>query len=378
MKIITTVGTSLVSNYIKQNKSDGEFEERVENLEYRKLKDLELQDIEDDFNFVKNKLIKFAETQNSASAELKSYNKIMHSEKPEYSSVYLIASDTILGRLSAEAIKEEIAKTNDQVFFNPDKDQIKNLQIDNAAKLKNEGFKNLIQRIYEIAGSSDLQDLSFNITGGYKGIIPILIILAVIKSRDIFYIYENTESLIKIPELPIKIDFDFIKNHYDVIDKLYSEGVENYRKFKEEHNQIVTKLEEYGMVEQSGNIADISPIGTIFIEQFKSKSFKFYCTDDIWDKINRHPHILNILKTKFYKPNNRQSKTESKDIHKTVYKDGNNAFRIFFFEDRNNIYIYNTFENHDEYDRYIDTSTKIDKEKIINNSKPRFLEVNHV
>ncbi len=249
-KIITTVGTSIFENYRQTflNK-DKSIDNAYDNLKNKKAKELNLSNTdvitligdEEDYgmlhSFLKGKVIKENKqwkeindenTLNThASAEISSIIKIYETENCTLK-VRLLASDTVLSVLAAKLIKEwfDEAKKNDkyksiEVIFNdnvssPNADYIENLRTDISKEDLFDGFNNLIEKVIEIS-KDDKDNTLINITGGYKGFIPILTIIAQLEGLKLNYIYEDSDKLIEIGNLPIDFDWAIAEIYYQYL-----------------------------------------------------------------------------------------------------------------------------------------------------------------
>ena len=67
----------------------------------------------------------------------------------------------------------------------------------------------------------------FNITGGYKAVIPYMTIMAQINGCDAYYIFEDEKALIKIPKAPLHVNFEEIERNYELLKELEN-GIEDY------------------------------------------------------------------------------------------------------------------------------------------------------
>ncbi|NTU95028.1 MAG: hypothetical protein HGA52_03160, partial [Bacteroidales bacterium] len=216
MKVITTVGTSIFENYQNETNRKLPFYDELEESCYRnrdKHKDYVDQLLTDkvflkwiDDNFEKS------------SAEITSPFAIQK-EIPDSLEVYLIATETILSRIAAEIIQTKLNGYNSgdgktiNVFFDADKkapdcDVVEGQNVEDASAFSKTGLPNLIERLKKLGINKE--QIILNITGGYKGVIPYLTILGqVYKNVAVMYLYENTQKVIKIPELPINFDIEF-------------------------------------------------------------------------------------------------------------------------------------------------------------------------
>jgi putative CRISPR-associated protein (TIGR02619 family) len=367
-KIITTVGTSLFENYHKKYR-DTAFESAYNFFKNKEIsaKELDKQELRkksliDKFNsnYFKNNF--------DASAEIKSLIKLQEELKEDFD-IYLLHSDTALGRLAAEIIKDNISLYEEyglkisRVDIHP----IENLQIQNRQKFI-QGMQELINNIYKIS-QNYWGNVVINITGGYKATIPYLTILAQVNQCPIYYIFENTDALIQIPNIPIDINWKLFEDYwksFSLIEK--SNGIKESdlpEKFLKDCRAFLESVDI-----DNEHCCVLNPLGEILWNKYKEKYFVFYTTDDIYEKIKNHKEIQRIFESKFSNPQIRGSKTQIKNNH-YVYDDGNNPYRIFYFEEKDVIYVYEVFANHDDYSKYLN-DTLIDqkfKQEFMNNSK---------
>jgi len=222
-KIITTVGTSLLTNYLEKHDDIKLYCKSIKNKsysEYAKSTIQKAKQIDKRVEKIKKPLLNYAKNSDSSCAELTSIKKLQ--EKYKDIEVYLIATDTIESVLVCEILKEVLGKN---IKFDKEKDIIQSLKID---KIENftKGINNLIDRIFslivndkKIVLKSD--EVIFNITGGFKGVIPYFSTIAQIFDYKIIYTFEdkaNSNELIEIKPLPIEIDRGLLELYYPYLD----------------------------------------------------------------------------------------------------------------------------------------------------------------
>ena len=197
-KIITLVGTSIFKEF---DISDL----KVKFLEYSKYES-EIKEAKSEINELDDinccaevaSILKFKEGNNLNNEDIK---------------VYLLASDTIASVLAAEKIKKVLENKGVKVEFEKEygKGVIKNLRVDNLENFE-DGIDNLIKRVIEIASDGEsvekkhFDDVVFNITGGYKGVVAYLAILGEIVGSEVIYMFENSNELLLLPKLPLNFD----------------------------------------------------------------------------------------------------------------------------------------------------------------------------
>lgn len=249
---------------------------------------------------------------------------------------------------------------------------IENLQIWNKRDF-NKGMSNLIYEIYRIS-EYYWENIIINITGGYKATIPYLTILAQLNQCPIYYIFEDTDVLIKIPNIPFSVNWincNEIKSYRQELQKL-EKGIDNksdYEKLKQ--SDFYAKY-SYLIWEAEETLAELNPIGKIILEKCKSLIYTILVTDEVCEKIEKNKDLKRLFKDKFWKETVRESKTENKNGH-LVYDDGDNQLRIFYREKDGFMYVYAVFDNHKEYELYL---KKPYSQEILINQKFKEVSIN--
>ena len=371
--VITTVGTSIFENFMDKEKN--KYRNFINKLseDFRKLKGVEYEKSKDYLKRVEKikKIVgKWISEHPEHSAELRSLETIRETYKDDID-VILMTSDTILSNIAADLIESVIKRGNLQGLSFRERKRIVSLQVKDSGKFRTEGVHNLINFVDKTLQSYYSNDVIFNITGGYKVITPIMTIMASVFNCDLVYIFEDSEELIKIPPVPIKIDYSFIEENLVLLDML-SNGVEHFNKVKQNNFHKWQELEKKGFIETVDNIAILSPVGEIFLRKYKSKFFVFYSPDDIFMRIERNENLRGLIAEKFSVVALRESKTENKNGH-LVFDDGDNPYRVFYFVDNGKVFIYQAFDNHDKYERYLNNHKfdKALKEEILHKSTIR-------
>jgi len=250
--IITTVGTSIFSNfneqkvrlafersregksvygngipiqdfenakadaYINKKVSLGEIEERIEDFWLKSI-----EKTSDEWNW------KNDNTPNVyASAEISSIleiaKKICKEDPSAQIKVQLIATDTALSVSAAGLImKYPFGDLISIQPFNPEEDYIPSLGVkpkegDNPETYYDAGLQNLIDRLIKKKGLVKEAKKNgvtpvINFSGGYKAIIPILTIIAQLENISMYYIYEESDHLMEMGNLPINFDWAVVE-----------------------------------------------------------------------------------------------------------------------------------------------------------------------
>lgn len=267
--LVTPVGTSLFTNYLNDNCNDG-FRRAYETI--RKSHASNWNEYSYEIDDLRTTSFAYVESKRkSASAELQSIAKIQ-AELQDDINVHLLASDTVVSRLAAEILADETANSvlGDQsaIKFDAGTDVITGLQVENPKTFSNEGMTNLIRKIDSIsANAGGWQATTINITGGFKATLPYLTILAQLNRVPLYYTFEDTDALIRIPQAPLVIDWGLIERHSDILMQI-DNGIENWPAFRNQHYQAVQDLEAF--IEVDGQDALLSTVGGIFWNHYQT------------------------------------------------------------------------------------------------------------
>ena len=314
-KLITTVGTSLITNNLEIGIIK-EYFDKLKNNSYEKDNRRA--------NKLKEELKKINTDKPTICAEIDSIRKIANEIKEDIE-VYLIATDTILSPICAEYIQKwfENNKLNySKISFYDKITIIPKLRIEKPDSDKEnkdyfyEGFQTLIEKLLEFS-KGDKENTIFNITGGYKGIIPIITIIAQLEGIKLNYLFEESTDLIEIGQLPVTFNIEITRS---IIDVLNNEDL----KLLDKNSKIFKELISYNLIIEENNKIIPSKFSNIFITYFKNKDkaqkdnlgyileyilyYYFsvnknekYCDPMLNDKINL-----------FFKPNTKEFKEQKK------------------------------------------------------------------
>jgi len=251
-KIITLVGTSIFKEF---DISDL----KVKFLEYSKYES-EIKEAKSEINELDDinccaevaSILKFKEGNNLNNEDIK---------------VYLLASDTIASVLAAEKIKKVLENKGVKVEFEKEygKGVIKNLRVDNLENFE-DGIDNLIKRVIEIASDGEsvekkhFDDVVFNITGGYKGVVAYLAILGEIVGSEVIYMFEDSNELLLLPELPVGIKDEYEDLLFPYLNDFIIDEILN----KKGNVKVAEKLEELKFIRKINGKYKLTELGKLF------------------------------------------------------------------------------------------------------------------
>lgn len=346
--VITMIGTSLMTNCISEN-DDLLLKNLYERYRHKPASEYKIN--KEDITRIKKKLRQFAQANKQASAEIKSLEKLSK-EITDDLSIYLLSSDTINSRICAEVIKDILDGSLDVHFT--DNNIIKGLQVKNRKSFAEDGMENLFKRIEDITGGH-YGNTIMNITGGYKATIPLLTIFSQINQIPSYYIFEDIDALMKIPLLPLSIDWEIFDNYADIFHEVVKSGgyAENWNtiaaRVKNEHRETINACFEI-----DGNDADLSTFGRLLWNKYNSRRNFFYLNESIKSALKSDPDSKKYL-MKLFDDNFARTKTENKNNH-LVLDLGRTAPRIFYRQKDGYFYIYKYTRHDNEYERFINSN----------------------
>jgi putative CRISPR-associated protein (TIGR02619 family) len=279
-KVITPVGTSLFENFLKSGKADVNFKRKYEDL--KKIKAEGLEGEKGKKSILKNALNENWFKENiDASAEIKSLIKIKQKLNDDIR-IYLIYSNTALSKLASDILVNSFKYYNELKNSEVEVKGVNGLQIWDSNEFV-KGMAELIKLIYHISGGY-WNDVVINITGGFKATVPYLTILGQINKCDIYYIFEEAEGLIKIPYIPIDINWDLIERYEKFLMELEKEDIKRGAQDISEEIEI--------LLEVVNDMYCLNPLGVTLWEKYKSMFRYFYIFDDVKDEVQKRKNLV--------------------------------------------------------------------------------------
>lgn len=300
--IITTVGTSLFTNYIKEEiRNSFEDYKPIDFGDWEKKK-LTAEDygqpgndfsnmesiIENDWLTGKKKLgqdwIPDEEAPNRhASAEITSILKIAEKIKEENQDakieVKLLATDTALSVSAAKLISlfpfsqfDITLEPQGKQGFDPQNDYIPSLGVhppggQNESQYYDEGLQQLVEILIGKEGlikevKKHKRKPIINFSGGYKAIIPYLTIISQLEDIPMYYIYEESDYLMEVGSLPVNFDWGVIEIYHPYLDDaLLSDP--NQHEESGYNEKTASFLARHKLIRSLGNSYCLTPLGNV-------------------------------------------------------------------------------------------------------------------
>lgn len=412
--IICPVGTSIIENFFEKNEQNREIDIESFRRIFSKIREFEKENKvtingkKYDKNFITEKLEKesgeiagkeFLKFINQIekwiessvrrgeykpiSAEIKSCFGIMKSEKCSYMKIHLIQSDTIIGALSAHFVDKafELLKEKEGFEIETKIESVEGIQPWDGTKFR-KGIGVLVSTIMNIQKNMENfgKEIVVNVTGGFKGLIPYLVLFSQLEKFRIAYIFEDSEELIWIPWIKVLSKDYFstderekIKKFVNLMKELSGNntvskfellGRDDFKLFEKEYGYLLEMVGEY-----EEELVTLNPFGEHILKLIENSVFEVFITEKNLNQIRNDERLRRVF-VKFLE--NKENKTEIKNDW-PVYDDGNNPYRIIYFTEKSDLneklYVYKVFNDHDDYERELDKQASKEVKKELENSK---------
>ena len=222
--IISTVGTSLLTNRIERETDDNHWYKRLQQT--ANYSDEEVSQYHPDVKQIIAELKERAETElysddteriREASAELNGiyglYNEQIEQGRSDEQGIsdthLLVATDTAQGRVAAEIVESFLKSkglTNTSIHLQPGLSTA-------SSEIFVEGMAKLIPGMQETitACKNSKYTICFNLVGGFKALQGYFNTIGMFHADEIIYVFEGSNTLITIPRLPVKVDVDKVE-----------------------------------------------------------------------------------------------------------------------------------------------------------------------
>jgi len=119
--------------------------------------------------------------------------------------IKLLISDTPQSEFCARVIQGYFNSKINNLITNDNLIKINSLSEDGSKF--NQGLKNLLTEVNSLVHNNEYEEIIFNVTSGFKGIIPYLTLAGMCyQNTRIIYLYESSPVIVSVPKLPVGFD----------------------------------------------------------------------------------------------------------------------------------------------------------------------------
>ena len=256
--LIATCGTSILNNSLDIKR------ETAPEREWWELKDAEASLIE---KKILERLERSGAEERICGAEINSTEKLIKKMKFSGKKLYLIASDTLEGRMAGRMVEVLLREKLhvDSVEVRVIEDLNTNREFDFAKK----GLRNLASVMGAIINKEGENHLAISPIGGLKAQIFMAGLVGQIFKIKTYYMYDGFDEVIELLPMPVSLDWDFFNRNLEVISKIKRDGEVDKREIRSffQREELLRNITEEVHIEGTDYIS-LSPLGEMAYMKF--------------------------------------------------------------------------------------------------------------
>ncbi len=225
---------------------------------------------------------------------------------PNFDSIYLLVSDTEIGKFIGEVLKR-FWRNNPfgYVFSHSDVRVIEKLNDKNPGEFRAKGLRNLVKTMAEIYRASKGKAV-VNATGGYKAQIALATALGQALGMKVYYRFERFDYIIELVPIPLEISTDIVKAYLEAFMMLdcSKDGLtkREFREYFEWENFAKVPDELKVFIDEVEGRYFLSPMGQVYLESTRIdyediENLRFFQVKGSLKLAKDEPHIEQIFKT---------------------------------------------------------------------------------
>jgi hypothetical protein len=254
------------------------------------------------------------------------------------------------------------AKLIEMLFDVPvEKKVVANLQVQNADLFRRKGAKELIRVLNDLR--KKYGDLKLNVTGGFKSVVPLLTLYGQFFHYPVVYLYEQSESVIELPNVPFKLDFEQIRKAKNLLMALREGEVLTEKEWESKCEEIGLSMEQRNVLDAFVEYYDGMVSGSAILEMLQEDAERHYANvflsedaakDLAQSSGSSHDQFVIMLRRvgeAWY----RDEKHHGVFRGLTVIKPGNTSERMLYILDGNRVLVCRLLL-HSEYEKFLNKS----------------------
>ena len=273
----------------------------------------------------------------------------------------LLHTDTPDGQICAEEIQKMLS---DDLGLHSELEQVRGLQVTDAAKFRREGVQNLFAILEKWCRPSlDSQDHSIflNINGGFKSVVPYLTLFGQLHLLPVIYLFERSDQLITLPPVPIQYDYERLSRAREALLALVKQGVMPKRDFLNLIPSLAHHERDWyeSLLEVEDDQATLSAFGLLLTEALKRDRAEVYlspaASKQYGDSSGAAKEQFTFMLERVAEPLWRQGKRHRfAETDLSVFKPGKTSERMACIVHGTKVYVCELLR-HDEYIRVLPT-----------------------
>jgi len=201
--LISTVGTSLLSNIKGQYRPDFGVSEEVQ-------KELQALLKAGNSSILAARLAKLPADAKICGAEINSIEDAIKRGRVEPRQLVFMVSDTADGEFVGKILESYYVERGIQGLQSADSAKIDDLQDEKPNRFRVYGLRNLVRKLGKLVSRYTSEAVVIDATGGYKAQIAIAVVFGQVLQIPVLYRHERFSEIIDFPPLPVAFDYSLL------------------------------------------------------------------------------------------------------------------------------------------------------------------------
>jgi putative CRISPR-associated protein (TIGR02619 family) len=282
-------------------------------------------------------------------------NGLLALEAGKQDHVTLIVTDTEDGKICASAIQKLIQS---QFCCSVDIESIEGLQVKDAVEFKTHGVSNLFKKLTEVTKKHSDMTAILNVTGGFKPVIPYMVLYGLFNELEMDYLFQNSEQLIKLPPAPLGVDFSRAGKFIETLFKVNEGDLLTENEFQQLAKRIPYNDKAFfnSLFYEENGYMFFSAFGEIVMDKYRIGILTVMVSPVAIKMLNSTKGLLRkkmeSLLVKIATPTYREGHIDrgwAATTNLLVTKPGDVSERAAFFVKSGHVYVCELFTDHNKY-----------------------------
>ena len=237
---------------------------------------------------------------------------------------------------------------------------IQGLQVKDAKYFTKVGLNNFVDEVLNIYYRYGGYNVLLNITGGFKAVVPYTTLIGLVFGIPIYYIFERSNQLIRLPSAPVQFDLEILKSLDSVIADIEDDYISVWDFLKATGlNKDDWLYQLNGAVIVEDEMVTLSPLGRLLYKRYlATKGYKILLSSQVKKKLNSgydkktFESLFKKMRDPVHLHDKAHYEVKGSNVDCDCYKAGNTSERIFYYIEDEYVKICDIFM-HDEYIREI-------------------------
>lgn len=292
------------------------------------------------------------------SAETNSLSRLGISQGDE---VILLHTQTNSGKEAAEALEKVLRQ---ELRVHVETKQVWGLQVSDAQRFRREGIRHLFEILKEKCVAwrekdPDNRKVLLDATGGFKAVVPYLTLFGLMWRIEVVYIFENSNTLIRLPPLPLHFNYELLAQGRTALQRLLNAKILPAEEFFREIPGLMYEDRAWfePLIERDEkDYVTLSGLGEMFVQEWVIDTKHIHLSPmakEVYDKSRgdvreRLRNFLKLLQDPLWR-NAHLHSFSGTDLQ--VYKLPHQPERVAGFVQGDKVFVCLIYLRHDEYER---------------------------